>query len=632
MDTASDRLAKYIAEAREIVSKTLGIDFDEPIWQLPYDRAHLKYSKKLNWEGIPHGLGTLIKAIVANESLPNGGKGRIGTASTLSAVRLFGQIVGERDVLTITRKDFDLAARALAEHEPKFTESTLAGYGSCLNSMVIYCNLRRLTDTRIEWSNPFPHPVKGERDHIIPPEVLKAFGEIRAAVMATDDNESDRLMVHAITLLICTGMRIGELITMPADCWHEGHGEDDEGRILKGYWLGYAPEKRGLTEDTFPRWVPTSLVSIVKESVDEILRITGPARENARTLAEGWINLPIDLDKLYELPEAATILGFTNYRTIRDRMRDLGIATWKHGNKNNQVTGTQIAEFARRLSNIKPVMTDPFRLDLSEALFVVPYYFFAKVRSRDVKAGTATPMTVQHVQQALNSARTTKSLFEQFGKCDPKTGKPYSFATHDPRHTLTNWQIKHGLDQVEVAAYFGRSIERPEKSNSAYIDLTQEQRMALVDKALDAGRFQGGWADAIGRVKDPVEKQELRHLLAGNVGFSQLGICAHPEGTTPATMPEACSRCPGLIVIPGSQGHQKRALEIQAEIEQRIAVYEAQVADGVFMAGKWLDKEYERQAGHRRVVEVLFSKDTLGPDEEPTLVQMGGYKTKECRP
>jgi hypothetical protein len=95
-------------------------------------------------------------------------------------------------------------------------------------------------------------------------------------------------------------------------------------------------------------------------------------------------------------------------------------------------------------------------------------------------------------------------------------------------------------------------------------------------------------------------------------------------------MPEACSTCPGLIVIPGSPGHQNRALEIQAEIEQKIAVYEAQVADGVFMAGKWLDKEYERQAGHRRVVEVLFSKDTLEPGEEPTLVQMGNSKTKEC--
>jgi len=181
-----------------------------------------------------------------------------------------------------------------------------------------------------------------------------------------------------------------------------------------------------------------------------------------------------------------------------------------------------------------------------------------------------------------------------------------------------------------VAAYFGRNVERPERSNFPYIDLTQEEQMDLVDRALEMGRFQGGWADAIGRIKDPLRQEEVRHLLAGNVSFSQLGICAHPEGTTPPTMPEACSRCPGLIVIPGSPGHQKRALEIQTEIEQRIAVYEAQVAEGVFMAGKWMELEYERQTKHRKVVEVLFSKDTLEPGEEPTLVQMGNSKTKEC--
>ena len=631
MNTASDCLEKYIADAREIVPTVLGIDFEATIWQLPHNRAHLKHRKKLNWKGIPPGLTMLGKAIVANESLPNNGKGRFSSAQFPNTIRLLSQILGERDVTTITRKDFDLAARKLSERNPQLLANTLVQGGSQLKQLAQICNLRRLTETRIEWSNPFHGPSKGEREHLIPPEVFKAFGEIRSTVMATDDNDQDRLLVHSITILICTGLRIGELLTLPADCWHEGNGEDDDGRILKGYWLGYAPEKRGLTEETFPRWIPTALLPIVQESIEEILRITGPARLNALALAEGRVNLPIDLDRDYTLREASALLGLSTVTTLRNGMRDLGIATWNYRSRNHRASGKQIAEYVRRLSDLDPVMTDPFRLDLHDALLVIPSHFF-RIRWQETTplVGTARPMIPSQIQNALRSTKNTPSLFKRFGKRDQKTGKPFSFSPHDPRHTLTTWQIKHGLDQYEVAAYFGRSVERPERSNAHYIDMTLEDLMVLVDRALETGRFQGGWADAIARIKDPVKKEETRNLLAASVGHSQLGICACPEGTTPPTMPEACSRCPGLIVIPGSPEHQRRALEVQTEIEQRIAVYEAQVAEGVFMAGKWMDLEYERQAKHRRVVEVLFSKDALEPGEEPTLIQMGNAKAKEC--
>lgn len=632
MVSASARLQKYIVEAREIVHITLGIDFDSEVWQLPYSRSHLKDGKKMIWRGLPDSLAKLGKALVANESLANEGVGRLGKSSFVMPLRWLGRIVGDRDPTTLTRKDFDLTARALDESDPPYTATTLYSYGADLNRIVNLCNFRSLTASRINWTNPFPNQDKGEREHLIPTNVFKAFGEIRSAVMATDDNAPDRILVHGITILICTGMRIGELLSMPADCWHEGMGEDDEGRILNGYWLGYAPEKRGLTEHTFPRWVPTALVPIVKESIDEIIRISASARENARTLSEGRVNLHIDLDQSYSLREASAMLGCATHKTLRDSLKKLGIANWIGRSRQNKVTGAQISEYVRRQSNLEPVMEHPFRLELHEALFVIPDNFFRGRWSEvgNPLVGTALLMTPNQFRTALRSRGKTKSLFERFGKCDPKTGRPYSFATHDPRHTLTTWQVKHGLDAVEVAAYFGRGVEQPERSNAAYIDLTYEDRMALVDHCLETGRFQGGWADAIARIKSPVKKEEMRRMLAGNVGFSQLGMCAHPEGTTPPTMPEACSCCPGLIVIPGSPGHQKRALEIQIEIEQKIAVYEAQVAEGVFMAGKWLEKEYDRQAGHRRVVEVLFSRECLEPGEEPTLVQMGNSKTKEC--
>lgn len=630
MTPASERLRKYIEDGRKIVRTVLEIDFDTPVWQLPYNRAHMLGTKKLIWKGVPPNLAMLGKAIVANESLPMGGKGSFGRFGFPVLLRVLGEIAGEQDMTTLGRKVFDLTCQALENHTPPFSPFTLKRYAATLSLMVKILNLRQLTEIRIDWSNPFPEPEKSVREHLIPPEVLKAFGEIRSAVMVCEDNDQDRLLVHAITILICTGMRVGELLTMPADCWHEGTGEDDEGRILQGVWLGYTPEKQGLNEDTMPRWIPTLLIPIVKESVDEILRITAPFRENSRALAEGQVNLDIDLTRRFDLREVGDLLGGLTDDAVSRGMKQHGVAKFVKGAK-AWVTGVQIESYIREISFLEPVMTDPFHQALHESLFVVPHlFFFGRSRNINPVSGTAKRVTPPQIATALRSQGNSKSLFERFDKLDPTTGKPYSFASHDPRHTLTTWQIKHGIDAVRVAAYFGRDIQQAEYANSFYDHLTQEQRMALVDNALATGHFRGGWANAIAKVKSPLKKAELRHLLAGNVGFSQLGICAHPEGTTPPTMPEACSTCPGLIVIPGSPGHQKRALEIQAEIEQKIAVYEAQVADGVFMAGKWLDKEYERQAGQRRVVEVLFSKDSLEPGEEPTLVQMGNSKNKEC--
>lgn len=631
MTPASERFRIYLEEGRKIASAVVGLDFDNDQWQLPHNRAHLKGIKKLNWHGLPLHLATLGKAIVANESLPNGGNNSFGRSQFPVVLQFLGKVVGERDLTTITRKDFDLACQALEERTPRFSPKTLHVYGADLGRLVKVLNLRRLIAVRTDWSNPFPKSDQSERDRLIPPEVLRAFGEIRSAVLLCDDNDPDRLIVSAITLLIVSGMRIGELLTMPADCWHEGVGEDDEGRILKGVWLGYTPEKQGLNENTMPRWIPSPLISLAKESVDEIHRITAPFRENARCLHEGRVNVPVVRERLYDLREAANLLGGLSIFNASNGMRKRGLIIQKINGGKSWVSGAQIEDYVRELSSIQPLITKPFHQTLHESLFVIAHNFFMRRPGAPRPTpGTAKRLIPQHIGASLKSQGFAKSLFERFNKLDRVTGRPFAFASHDPRHTLTTWQVKNGIDPVRVAAYFGRDVNQADFANSFYTHLTLEQSMALVDRALATDHFQGGWAKEYAKVKDPVRKEEVRHRLAGNVGYSQLGICAHPEGSTPPTIPEACSRCPGLIVIPGSLAHQKRALEIQAEIEDRISVYESQASEGVFMAGKWLEVEYERQKKNRKVIEVLFSRDPLGPDDEPSLVQMGNSETKEC--
>jgi integrase len=637
MTSASERVSEYIAEGRAILSAFPELDFDSMTWQLPFPRAHQRHSKRILWEGIPPKLVELGKAMVAIESLPRAGKTTHGRAKFGDTLRWLGKVLGDRNVSSLGRKDLDLTCRTLMERVPAFSVASLKGYGTNLVILVKALNRRDLLETKIIWSNPWGGAeTKSEKNRVIAPEILKAFGEIRAAVMGCDENDPDRLLVGAITILICTGMRVGELLSLPVNCWHEGIGEDDEGRILKGVWLGYAPEKNGLNENTMPKWIPSPLVPILRESIEDLIRITTPYRENAKALWKGEINIALNRNQLYSLKDLAELLGYRNKESARVALKGLGVGQFQKWHK-AWLTVDEVTEYVRRRSRLGPVMTEPFIQELHESLFVIPQNFFNMKRpgpsgtpgTRGTR-GTARPMLFQHIQFALKSMSNQRSLFERFNRVDPETGNPYAISSHDPRHTLTTWQIRHGIDGVRVAAYFGRSVDQAEYANSFYDHLNQEERMALVDSALANGRFKGGWATEYSKVTDPVMKEEVRHRLAGNVGYSQLGICSHPEGTTPPTIPEACSRCPGLIVIPGSRPHQKRAVEVQTEIQERISVYEAQVAEGVFLAGKWLTLEYERQARHNRVVEVLFSRPPLELGDEPMLVQMGMPSEREC--
>jgi len=605
----AERQGNYIKNARRLIFIAFGIQFDTDLWQLPSKRESGKSASRLNFSEFEEPFKTLLKALVANETAPTGGGGSFGHKSILEAGRLLAvQLSGLSDLTLLGTSHFKKGAEHLRECQ-NLSEVTKFNRAHLLALLAKILTRNRLTKRRIEFRNPFPKPEGGGDEHLIPKGAIQAFGDIWQQIMR-DGSDQDRLLACAVALLFCTGYRINELLSMPADCWHPGVGKDREGRFLKGVYLGYSPEKNGLTIWTFPKWIPSDLVPLAKACVDEIRRITEPFRQNARALYDGRVNLSGLADaRTYSKAEVVKMLGLTpdglryvieNQGTYM-KVRGIGQGSLR----NFALTAEEIRDIIRSRSFLGRLVSRPWPQELHESLFVVGSSYFRN-DTNGIK-GTAERVKAQTVYLFVTDTKTKESkisCFERFNKINPETGMFWGFGTHDPRHTLTTWMFKHGISELQVAAWFGRNVKNAAEASKNYIHLKAWEIMRIIDECLSKGEFRGPWADILESIKDPVHRAEIKKTMVGNVSFSKLGVCSHPEGTTPPTAPEACARCPGIIIIKGNEGHIEETKKQLAESDRKIEEMNLVIASGKFRnKPKWLAIEMERRAG---LVEMLL--------------------------
>lgn len=604
----AERQEKYITNARRCIHSAFGIHFDSDLWQLPSKREAGKYDHLLNFSEFEEPFKTIFKALVANEVALKGGRGSFGVVSIVRAAKHIAlQVSGLNDLTLLGNSHFKKAAEQIRD-KSDLSEITKLKLGSNLALLANTISRNRLTKRRIEFKNPFPMPERGGKDHLIPKGAIQAFGDIWQQIMR-EGSDQDRLLACASALLFCTGFRVNELLSMPVDCWHPGVGKDREGRFLRGVYLGYAPEKNGLTVQIFPKWIPSALVPLAKACVDEIRRITEPFRENARAIFEGRVNLP-ELEKARTYSSAtavANLLGLTQ-RALSQFLVKKDFKKVK-GRRVDQysLTVEEIRDLVRSRSFRGRVVTNPWPQELHESLFVVGVSFF-KMELGGLK-GTAERVKDHTVYNFLaykgNSRDHKISCFKRFNKIDPETGKFWGFSTHDPRHTLNTWMFKQGISELQVAAWFGRNGKNPAEANKNYVHLKAWEIMRIIDECLSRGEFRGPWADILASIKDPVRRAEIKKTMVGNVSFSKLGVCSHPEGTTPPTTPEACARCPGIILIKGNPGHIEETRKQLAESDQKVEEMNRVIETGRFLnKHKWLSIEMERRTGLVEMLEI----------------------------
>src|SRR5262245_25827064 len=140
---------------------------------------------------------------------------------------------------------------------------------------------------RIEDANR--HTIAGQEEKMAMLPSQRALEGLAEIYNRHATEPQDRLRACALAILVVTGFRISELLTLPLNCEVE---EERDGK--QRYGLRYYKEKARGGERMFAvRWLTTTGAELASQAVAEIRRITLPFRERARILEEDPERVPI---------------------------------------------------------------------------------------------------------------------------------------------------------------------------------------------------------------------------------------------------------------------------------------------------------------------------------------------------
>jgi integrase len=378
----------------------------------------------------------------------------------------------------------------------------------------------------------------------------------------------DRLRACALAILVVTGFRIGELLTLPLNCEIE---EERSGK--QRYGLRYYKEKARGGERMFAvRWLTTTGAELARQAVAEIRQITLPFRERAR------------------------ILGLP-YRSVNFIPHD---KLPRHGGKRGYYyIAAEVERYLLSL-RVEKLWTidrrDGSHQMLSESLFIAPRNFFS---FRATLPLLIEPVSIQQTADFLSSrvspTGVIKSAFQRFD-IHEANGEYCQISSHQLRHWLNTIADKGGLPMEMLTRWMGR--ENP-RDTDAYRHLTCDERLEQIKSSIRAGETSGQAAEFYNSLA-PEDREEYLDGRVQAVHYTPFGVCLHDYSVSPCEFQMACIRgCPDFLRTKGDQRQHTLLIQLESRTE-RIRGASVKLLDGgKDLAKAWVDHCEKTLAGIR---------------------------------
>jgi hypothetical protein len=409
----------------------------------------------------------------------------------------------------------------------------------------------------------------------------------------------DRLRAAALAILVVTGFRIGELLTLPKDC----EVEEERGGKPR-YGLRYYREKsRGGARMLAVRWLTLVGAELARQAIAEIREITQSAREQAVELEAN--------------PNHVSIPGFSwNDRMTRDEVaRALG---YKHRDSLWGITGKKLRRyedergFYYRAADVEAYLLrervphlwtldrrDGTKQMLSETLLIAHKNFFHSVKS--TYPLLVEPVVYSHLCDFLSGHKSgAKSAFERFGIREAD-GSFCRMASHQFRHWLNDIADKGGLPVELQTRWLGRENA---KDTESYRHATIDERLQWVKQGIREGAFSGAMAEVYfalpAKERDVFLEGQLR-----SVHFTPVGLCLHDLATDPCPYHVICVRgCPDYLRTKGNQQERANLIQMQQNTKQALTSIKNQSEGQTAIAQSWIRSHEELLAGIRAALAV----------------------------
>ncbi|MEM5440497.1 integrase [Paraburkholderia diazotrophica] len=497
------------------------------------------------------------------------------------------------EVSELSADHLDVAAAALLERECESSAYKVIGHMEEFADMLDRNGLCRL---RLDWRYRRKHrpcfPCDGrcpDKDRSVRPrnrlpddQTIEAIGalyqSIPRSVPPTDPASADRLMVLIATLMVCTGLRVGEVLTLPERPLSLAQ---DGSKTLR-----YARLK-GRADDVAVEWTHKPLLTeteaLVEEVLDELHSTTEGARSVARRYHESGELLADALCKNeFDSAELPSILGlksdgvaqFLRSREIPHRIVDRRI----------RVGRADLLKGLLRDHWTKPVIPGApgSGLALHEALCVV-YANQMHRGSRTTLTYAARPITDQNVSDFLGGRCESTSIFERYEmvKAD---GTNIDIRSHGFRHFLNHLLDEGGAPDLVQTKWFGRKYAADTK---AYQHMTSVERAAQVVSEIMGGRMRGVVPDIANAL--PADRAQTflvaRIHAVHDVGA---GMCLHDFQMSPCPRHLQCTvDCDDYVWVEGEIERVEELKRQAAVVSLSLETTRELANDGV-LAPLWL--------------------------------------------
>jgi integrase len=334
------------------------------------------------------------------------------------------------------------------------------------------------------------------------PGVLETLAGIyHRLTTAPDGTVRDWLLIFisGVAILMLTGLRIGELVTLSFDCELEEKRPKGDPCEPDSYWYGikYWAEKRGRKASRI-KWVSPTAEPIVRASIARIKRLTAAARERARVLEADPTRVPLPPElasrSILSGPELRAIIGQKDKRRVRDDPRGLLPQHDSGRRAHYYVKDLEAYLLSRRVTELYTIRHDDGTVQkLSESLFIT----FAN-QSR-YKHRTSCLLLVEPVKYAAFSTYLSSKaiIFRDYGNEEGQKG--LSANPHCFRHWLMHIAYEGGMDIHLILRYFAK---RYVSSAIDYLHFLRNEADAYAPAELRTKRFYVPPSASEGRVKE----------------------------------------------------------------------------------------------------------------------------------
>jgi hypothetical protein len=498
------RLNEMIASARRRFPQLYpGQNFDDQVWEIIHlkERPSTSRTKRLGFttlastkHSISHNPADALPAYFANvvkSWLMLGGHVSVSfNLRRLNSARHFWNFLSERRTLgeafkwnSLIESDFFAFEQHLRDYKSASTKKQL-GTDTILGIIVhIQCLVDFLASRGICRRIDYISHIISQREASIQllearelaaeeklpaPGVLEALADIYyrlTTAPAGSVSDFTLILISAVAILMMTGIRLGELLTLPFDCEIDEKipakepGEADSYRFGLRYWVEKTRKKTKRV-----KWISPTAEPVVRAAVQRIKDLTAEARQRAKILENNPDEVPLPAD-VANLPmitrqQLISLLDFEDGSHLSRLSCEKLPRQVIDGRIYYRIEDVKVFIFSKRVRELYTFRCDSTVQMLSESLFVV------FVNQSDFRRGSKCNLLVEPIRaksvsrflsREINSSSSSFTAFSEFGLTEKE--RALKTTPHALRHWLTDVAHKGGMSWQLLLRYFEKKSD-----------------------------------------------------------------------------------------------------------------------------------------------------------------------------